>query len=118
MNCNYCGRENPQLIFTVFNDNAPTAMCPNCAQVIGTCGLCTNSVKCEFESNPSPLPKMVMKTVQQGNMIMQTTIPNPDRIKALCPSCACYSEDPFICCRHVAGTCKNYTEWTPPSSVN
>ena len=54
-----------------------------------------------------------MKTVRQGNMIAQAVVPNEERIKALCPGCPCYSEDPFICKRAVSGTCNNYNEYIP-----
>lgn len=113
MKCEYCGLENPQLIFTLFDEDRVVSACPNCAQFYNTCRLCANSVNCEFETNPSPLPKQVMQTIHQGNMTMQTVIPNPERIKVLCADCPCRSEDATFCCKAVAGTCKNYTESLP-----
>ena len=112
MNCNYCGRENPCFIITVFNDDTPTAMCPNCAQYIGTCSLCPNGVKCEFETNPSPLPKQVQQTIRQGNMVAQTIVRNPERVKAFCTDCQCYNIDLSACSRQF-GTCGKYNEYVP-----
>ena len=111
MNCNYCGQQPA----TIINPEG-TGACSRCAQAFNTCNLCMNSLKCEFETNPSPLPKQVSKIIRQGNMVMQTVIPNPERIKVLCVSCPCYSEDPFICKRAVAGTCGNYNEYIPNPS--
>lgn len=108
LNCNYCGRQPASII----NQNG-TGACPNCAQAFNTCNLCTHSLSCRFETDPSPLPKQVQQTIRQGNMIMQAIIPNPERIKLCCPGCSCYSEDPFACWRHVAGTCGNYNEYIP-----
>ena len=112
MKCNYCGRENPQLVFTFFNENHPVSACPNCAQFYNTCRLCTNNASCEFETNPSPIPKQVMQTIRQGNMVVQTAVPNPERTKAFCTDCGCYSTDPPMCLRQF-GTCGKYNEYIP-----
>ena len=108
MTCNYCGRQPASII-----NQDGTGACLNCAQAFNTCNLCTHSLKCRFETDPSPLPMQIQRTIQQGNMIVQTIVPNPERIKLCCPGCPCYSEDPFICKRAVAGTCGNYSEYIP-----
>lgn len=107
MDCNYCG----QMPITVLNEDG-TGACARCASLFGTCSMCLNSINCEFETNPSPLPKQVMQTIRQGNMVVQTVVPNPERIKAFCTSCHCYNADPPMCLRQF-GTCGKYNEYTP-----
>lgn len=107
MKCNYCG----QAPVKVINENC-TGACERCASLFGTCSMCLNGVNCEFETNPSPMPKQVMQTIRQGNMVMQTVVPNPERIKAFCTNCSCYGIDPPMCLRQF-GTCGQYNEYIP-----
>lgn len=105
MNCNYCGQAPARII----NTNG-TGACDRCAQLFGTCHLCLNSVRpCEFETNPSPIPKQIQKTVRQGNVQMQTIIDNPERIEAFCHKCPCWCD----ACGRYDGTCGSYNEYTP-----
>jgi hypothetical protein len=64
---------------------------------------------CEFETNPSPIPKQIQKTVRQGNVQMQTVMDNPERIEAFCHKCPCWCD----ACGRYDGTCGNYNEYTP-----
>lgn len=112
MECNYCGQAKARVI----NQNG-TGACDRCAQLFGTCNICVNSLNCRFETDPSPLPKQVQKTIRQDNMIMQTVIPNPERIKLCCSGCPCTDEELTACWRRAAGTCGNYNEWIPPTAT-
>jgi hypothetical protein len=58
------------------------------------------------------MPKQVMQTIRQGNIVMQTVVPNPERIKAFCTNCGCYNADPPMCLRQF-GTCGQYNEYIP-----
>ena len=49
--------------------------------------------KCEFITNPDPMPQVVMKTVRQGNMMMQTQVKNEERVQKFCPSCCCWDKN-------------------------
>lgn len=114
LNCGYCGQpclENA-IVSAYKNEEAETAytlMCPQCFAQVNTCNMCVNRNKCNFETDPSPLPKQVQQTVRQGNMVMQTVVKNPDRIRELCQfSCTCWSDD-FGCLKE-NGTCGQYKE--------
>lgn len=65
--------------------------CARCAELLKTCQTC--SAPCEFQTNPDPMPKVVMKTVRQGNMVMQTQVKNEERVQKFCPSCCCWDEN-------------------------
>ena len=67
--------------------------CERCQQLYNTCQLCPKFQKCEFMTNPDPMPKVVMKTVRQGNMVMQTQVKNDARVQKFCPSCECWDEN-------------------------
>lgn len=72
--------------------------CERCHQMYHTCQLCPNCQKCEFETNPDPMPKFIMKTTQQGNMIMQAQVRNEERVKKFCHSCVCWLADGVDAC--------------------
>lgn len=65
--------------------------CARCAELLKTCQACF--APCEFETNPDPMPKFVMKTVRQGNMMMQTQVKNEERVQKFCSSCCCWDEN-------------------------
>lgn len=118
MKCNYCGRENPQLILNLFDGDRILTMCPNCAQYCNTCGLCNHVRYCKFETNPSPLPKQVQQVIRQGNMQIQTVVKNPERIQAFCTTCPCWNTE-NQCCGREFGVCGKYDEFIPsPPSPN
>ena len=64
----------------------------HCAKMLYTCQTCSLANVCEFETNPDPMPKVVMQTIRQGNMVMQTQIRNPSRIEKFCKNCECFSQ--------------------------
>lgn len=91
--CEVCGQ--PMILVGSFVEQDSKGnwhqYCVNCRELLKTCQTC--SKPCEFETNPDPMPKVVMKTVQQGNMRMQTQVMNPDRINKFCLTCDCYNEE-------------------------
>ena len=109
LDCNYCGR----FASTIINQDG-TGACKQCASLFGTCGMCLNSVNCEFQTNPSPLPHQVQQVVRQGNMTMQTVVQNPERVQAFCIPCMCWNSIDN-CCNRQSNTCSNYNEYIPPS---
>ena len=89
-------------------------LCGRCLKIPAQCGLCEKAQICPFETDSSPLPKVVMKTIQQGNMMLQTQIKNPERIEITCKTqCPCFSEE-FGCLKE-NGICGDYAEMTPSS---
>lgn len=104
--CETCKNPVIKPILTSFNpeDTKYFSLCAKCNEASGSCSLCAYGQKCEFEQNPSPTPKQIVKTIRQGNSVMQTTIPNPERIRELCAGkCKCYNEEfhcnrQFNCC--------------------
>ena len=93
-NCEICGQPIGRLAGTILEQDSKEVWhiyCARCAELLKTCQAC--SAPCEFETNPDPMPKVVMKTIKQGNMVMQAQVMNPDRVNKFCPNCFCYDED-------------------------
>lgn len=67
--------------------------CSDCAKLIDTCVTCAMQDTCAFDTDPSSLPKAVMKQVRNGNMIMQTQVRNPEREKITCHNCSCWFDN-------------------------
>jgi hypothetical protein len=83
--------------------------CPNCHAMLGTCGLCADNGKCDFETNPIPIPKQTMRVMRQGNAVVQTMVINPDRIAETCAkNCKCWDHEHNYCRREVDGLCPHY----------
>lgn len=80
-------------------------LCSKCNAKMNTCELCDKGQECLFITDPSTLPKVVMKTVRQGNMVMQTQIRNPEREQIICPKCKCWINDE---CQKECGRCINF----------
>ena len=106
--CEVCGRIDPNyVLFLNKDETAYIPVCFNCSKLSGTCSLCSKSTTCDFETNPSPIPKAMQKQVRQGNQILVTIVKNEERIRETCEkNCGCFSKE-FGCLRE-NGTCGNY----------
>ena len=100
--CTNCGR----ILLTSPVYDGEDTFCAECAKLSGTCGLCRNLTTCAYESDPSPLPKVVQRREERDGMVFITTGRNPEREQALCTTCNCWLPD-LGCCRQYA-TCGNY----------
>lgn len=85
-------------IVEIDNGDQVLQYCNRCNELLNTCQLCERARFCEFETNPDPMPKVVMKTMHQGNMVMQTQVKNEERIKKFCHSCPCWLGDGIDAC--------------------
>ena len=100
MQCETCGRPTEQQILAPDGD-IWHILCPNCAAQLNACAFCKKVNICTFETDPSPLPKMVQKQIRQGPMISVTTEMNPERIRQTCEKgCDCFDVN-FGCMRQV-----------------
>ena len=107
--CDLCGQIDPNSVLTQSSDESWKRLCRNCIDKFGGCGGCKKSTECDFETNPSPLPKAVEKRFQQGNQIMVVTVKNPDRIEISCKkNCGCWDEN-FGCLKE-NGCCGKYED--------
>ena len=96
--CETCRRPTEQQVLCPDGDNWHI-LCPNCASQLNTCSFCKKVNVCTFETDPSPLPKMVQKQIRQGPMISVTTEMNPERIRQTCEKgCDCFDAN-FGCMR-------------------
>lgn len=94
LTCDLCGNffiGNAYLEQT--EDGTWYSYCGKCNSILKTCGGCQKGNECEFDTNPDPMPKVVMKTVSQGNMMMQSQVRNEERVKKYCHSCHCWDEE-------------------------
>ena len=107
--CCKCGRiiVSHSIVYIQTSDNTWQPICDDCNKLSGHCGGCSKSSTCDFETNPSPIPKAVQKTFKEGFQTIVTTVPNPSRVDITCRvNCPCFSEE-FGCLRE-NGTCGNY----------
>ena len=96
--CETCGRPTEQQVLCPDGDTWHI-LCPNCASQLNSCAFCKKVNVCTFETDPSPLPKMVQKQIRQGPMITVTTEMNPERIRQTCEKgCDCFDAN-FGCMR-------------------
>lgn len=88
-------------------------LCQNCGHLIGACQTCARRNTCVFETDPSPVPKIVQKTIKNGNMVSSFPVKNPERVVATCvnQNCACYRREDG-CCRDL-GSC---SAWKDPTA--
>lgn len=93
INCGMCGTPlvGPNLVYEIQLGNT---FCRKCAPYVYTCYHCYYGELCDFQTNPSPLPKQVQATTRTGNMTMTQVITNPERIRITCQNgCPCYSAE-------------------------
>lgn len=68
--------------------------CAQCQQARYTCATCTCGNQCLFETDPSPVPKMIRQTIQKGPMTTIADVPNPSRIEITCKAkCPCFDAE-------------------------
>ena len=104
--CEICGVE-LQIEIIDITDEIPHFICLNCAKQRHSCNFCTHGVGCSFEEDPSPLPKLIVKTMQKDNMTMQAKISNPERIEITCKK-DCFCFEPEFGCLRQFNTCGNH----------
>lgn len=109
--CTSCGRNGAK----VWYNNK--IFCDDCVGAFGTCVMCDHSQKCEFQTNPAPIPQFITKHLRQqtpnGYIEQIVQVPNAQRIKAFCieGQCKCMgyvNEEPK--CMRQFGTCEKYKE--------
>lgn len=111
MNCSICGNPNPMVPIYSADGTFLKMLCNQCSQIPKQCGLCEHGQTCSFQSDPSPIPKVIVETVQKGQMTMQRQVKNPSRIEVTChKGCPCFSEE-FGCLKE-NGICGSYIERT------
>ena len=111
--CPICGKEFPRKLGVVVSNNNDYCeiVCPDCSEKMGTCFTCKNNKGCLMSENPENIPPYVIKTIRQGNMIMQRQMPNDELIDKTCKNgCACNIPEEYGsgCGRSLGGTCANY----------
>ena len=82
--CDCCGKEHIQSFLCSWDNENYITLCGVCFQAASTCDLCVNESTCSFEQDPSPIPKQIMKNIRQGNMMMQASVKNPERVDKFC----------------------------------
>ena len=95
--CDICHR---QIHHTevIYDSKTNKIVCSDCCNHLSSCDNCNNGHICLFETDPSPLPKQVQKQIRQGNMIGQTIIKNPDRVRETCQKgCPCWDTETESC---------------------
>lgn len=109
--CDICGQIDLKAnIFIKCTDGSYKRLCENCANSLSTCRSCSNGTTCDFETNPSPLPKTVQKRIQQGNQIIVTAVKSEERVAETCAkNCICYDKEQKFC-RREQNYCGNYTD--------
>ena len=110
--CDVCGNHIlDEITFLQDQDEEWHRLCPKCCS--SNCAICANNADCRFNTDQEcKEPPVIMKRVQQGNMIAQMQVMNPARIKITCAECRCYDaeglEDGTHCRRARNERCENY----------
>lgn len=107
--CRICGNHMtpPSELIDVTDPEHIIKYCRNCKTLLNHCQTCKNVQNCAFETDPSPLPKVVQQEIRQGNMISVTQVKNPSRIAETCEKkCPCFSKE-FGCGKEI-NRCGNY----------
>lgn len=93
MRCETCGGITERQVLCP-DSNKWHVLCPNCASQVNSCAFCKQGGLCDFETNPSKLPKAIQKQECQGSFFAVTTVKNPERIAITCKNgCKCYNEE-------------------------
>lgn len=107
--CELCGRKTLGGSEVIFMEDKIHVTCAECANKTGTCATCINVKQCAFETDPSPIPQVVQKRIQQGPMVQIVQIMNPDRIAITCKmGCDCWDTESETCYKQTCGTCGKY----------
>ena len=116
-NCEKCQRLVPKTSYAIVSSlDGFHILCLDCTPKLTTCHFCTKGQTCDFETNPSTLPKIVQKKIQQGPIVQIIQVKNPERIKITCQNgCSCWNTEDNACDKEI-NYCKNY-ECIWPSPV-
>lgn len=111
--CPICGKEFPHKLSVIEyrNNNKYDIICQDCSAKIGTCFTCKNNKGCLMSENPENIPPYIVKTIRQGNMVVQRQVPNDELVDKTCKSgCACCISEEYGsgCGRSLNNTCGNY----------
>ena len=97
MNDKYCAicRKPGSPPFVIQLENGEYAeCCAYCYERLDTCLTCANNIaNCAYETNPSPLEKVIRKTEQDGPMVRTYYTRNPERMAVTCQECKCYQDN-------------------------
>ena len=93
-NCEVCGQPIiTKTIIDITEEGNFYYLCEDCSAKTGTCLTCKIREECEFETNPSTIPKVVQQRIQQGPMTSIVQVKNPARVEMFCKSCKCFDEE-------------------------
>lgn len=106
-NCENCGQPIvTKTIIDITKEGELHYLCEECSAKTGTCFTCKMREECEFETNPSTIPKVVQQRIQQGPMTSIVQVKNPARVEMFCKNCKCFDEE-FGCLKE-SGCCGNW----------
>ena len=114
--CDLCGMHIPNGGVIEADLDGNHLLCDECATK-PLCHRCIQLHDCVFQTDKScPEPAMKTITQNQGNMVIQTQIPNPKRVKLTCEAskCPCYTgkEIGQHCAKQLGFGCNKYkTNW-------
>ena len=82
-------------------------LCNDCGVRFWTCISCKHGKTCALQENPHNLPPVVLKTFQQGNMVIQQQVINPDLVNETCRAgCRCWNEETHTCLKMALHACE------------
>lgn len=107
--CDVCKQVKSVIFIEASDKDNIRYICEDCSSSFGTCGTCCNLNNCDFHKDRTT-PDFIMKQVQQGNMVLQTQVLNPDKIAIYCSKCTCWNSEEKYCFKQEFGMCKEYKE--------
>ena len=105
--CDWCGGRFEDVIID-FSSNEVRFICSDCFRKLGSCFSCVRSNTCAFKEDKCS-PDVVMRTIQQNGMFLQTQVLNPDKIAVHCTKCECWNTRDKYCMKE-QGLCERYRD--------
>lgn len=122
VHCELCNNITMKPTYVPDGDNWHS-FCTKCADTLSSCNFCKDGRLCEFESNPDPMPKVVVQQQRTPMGIMQSQVRNPAREEKFCYTCRCWSTDLKACGKQF-GYCERINHiyeqpsWLKPKEEN
>ena len=110
--CELCHKPALPILLYPWEGGITNFLCQDCFRSFSTCRMCASGKHCAFEADTT-LPKQVMQTIRQGNMVMQTQVRNPELVNKTCKAgCKCY-DNAGQYCRREDGYCVEHDFQSP-----
>lgn len=104
--CKICGQEQVIGMQMHYMESEKVLLCSNCARQWYSCATCQYGQECAVQENKLNIQPVIVYTATEDGRTIQYQTPNPELIKAYCPTCICYIQG--CCGRQTVGYCEKW----------